>query len=183
MPRCLDEAQRLAAADPTRPLPAAWGAHLAACPRCRREVDAVRSVGALLAELGGAERRAHADPVPTWAAVAGALEHPSRVERLPLGWAGLVRMTSDLARPAFAGSLVVMVVGLGLGTWLGLAADRTTASASASDVFDASNLDGAADGGFESGLFAADETAGAIGDDADDGAGTADDTLGGGAQP
>jgi len=81
---------------------------------------------AALAALGRAERSAA--PPPAWTLFVARLERPSLTDRLPLVLATAVRSSSDLARPAMAGTLVAMSAGVALGTWLALALDRGPAA-------------------------------------------------------
>jgi hypothetical protein len=177
MQRCLNDSELQAAADVAvaasrrhAPVPPAWREHLDFCPRCRAEVEARRAVATALAALGRAERGA-VDPSRTWMALATALERPALAHRLPLGWAAATRLAGDLARPAFAASVVAVAAGVGLGTWLAVTTARGLEAAPVADVLDDSNLAAAARGGFEAGWLAgvdadvSNETTPAIADD------------------
>jgi len=131
---------------------AVWQSHIAQCPECTRSLAALREVGTLLTELGRAA--AHEPAGPVWAHVATRLERPRVMERLPLGVAGWVRETHAFLQPAVAGGIAATVVGLVLGTWLGIAFDRVPATSLAIEPYATSSLVDDSDAGLVDGYFA-----------------------------
>jgi len=131
---------------------AAWQTHIAQCPECTRNLAALRDVGAMLAELGRAAAREPAGPV--WAHVAARLDGPGIMDRLPLGVAGLLRLTHAFLQPAVAGGVVATVGGLVLGTWLAIAFDGAPANSLAMEPYATSSLADDSGSGLSDGFFA-----------------------------
>ncbi|MFQ5600490.1 MAG: hypothetical protein ACE5G2_08045 [Candidatus Krumholzibacteriia bacterium] len=112
--------------------------HVSGCGRCRQTVESLRGAGAVLAELGRAERSAARTDL--WSGVAVRLERPRLAERLPLGMAGTWRAASEIARPAATASLAAGAAGLLLGSWLAVLAWRGPGEAVAADSYRLSSL-------------------------------------------
>jgi hypothetical protein len=117
---------------------ALWNEHLSTCPECVSALVELRRVSAALVELGRAE--VQAAPGVRWSIVARRLERPRLADRLPLGVVLAWRQAGALMRPAVAGTAVATLAGLALGTWLGVASQRGTSQAVASEPFTVSNL-------------------------------------------
>jgi hypothetical protein len=117
---------------------AAVRAHAAGCAACHTALAELETLHASLAALARADL-ASAPGVP-WARLAERLEAPRLADRLPLGVVLAWRQAGALMRPAVAGTAVATLAGLALGTWLGVASQRGTSQAVASEPFTVSNL-------------------------------------------
>lgn len=125
---------RLAAPDMKR-----WSSHVAQCPRCAAESQSIENTRLALSALYAAELGA-ARPRTTWAQVATTAERPPFLLRLPPLLIDAVRTSRTLAQPAIAGTFGALALGLSLGTWLGLATQRASTTAEASETYSASTL-------------------------------------------
>jgi hypothetical protein len=113
-------------------------AHAAGCEECRTALAGLRTLQTALAELGAAEHAAQGGV--RWAAVAARVERPRLSDRLPLGVWAAWRDAGVLLRPAVAGSLVAVLAGLALGTWMGIVTQRGTSQALATEPYAVSSL-------------------------------------------
>ena len=125
---------RLAATDAER-----WSSHVAHCPRCAADWQAIDVTHLALNALHDAELRAVRPPA-TWARVAGAAARPSFLLRLPSAVTDAVRAARALAEPAVAATFAALGLGLALGTWLALSTQHAPATAAATETYDASSL-------------------------------------------
>lgn len=146
--------ERLAAPDVQR-----WSSHVAQCPRCAAEWQAIESTHLELDALSAAELRA-ARPRTTWAPVVRAAERPPFLLRLPPALTDAVRTARAFGQPAVAGALGAIVLGLSLGTWLGLST-RASATAESAETYAASSLLASPSTGLASAYFEAEAAASA----------------------
>ena len=129
--------EALQAAAESRTAPSSILDHIRGCSSCLETTEALAGLSPILSELA---RAAGGDSAPDiWTGVAGRLEHPGLIERLPLRVAGSARVAMEFARPAVATAVAVGLAGLAAGAWLGLTSQRPV-DASASDPFGVSSL-------------------------------------------
>jgi len=132
--------------------------HVAQCPGCTAELQSIEDTHLALSALYEAELDA-ARPRTTWAQVAATAERPPFLLRLPPVFSDAMRTSRTLAQPAIAGTFAAVILGLSLGTWLGFASQRATATAEASTTYSASSLLASPSSGIADSYFESSDTA------------------------
>lgn len=151
-----------------------WSLHVAGCPRCTAEKQAIERTELALGALHAAELRAARTP-DRWAAIAAAAARPPLLLRLPPALTDAVRTSRTLAQPAIAGTFAAVILGLSMGTWLALSTQHAPATAEAAETYSASSLLASPSSGIAEDYFDAANRAGGGGAaDGADGVGAAD---------